>query len=401
VQVSRIVVGRQAIQDRNRKVVAYELLFRSAADTAGTVTGDQMTADVVFGALNIGLNHVVHGRKIFCNADRGVLVGDLPINLPPEQTVIEVLETVAPDEDVVAGCRQLVSAGFDLALDDFVWFEGAEVLLDLAKIVKIDILATRGDELSELIERCRPFGVKLLAEKVESEAEYERCLDDGFELFQGYLLERPVVVSGRTIEAGRASRIKMAAALLGDDLDFDEINEMLRADPGLAYQIIQLASLGRPGETRRNVNTTRDALVLMGTRRIQNWMALILARPDQPTVEDGFAKTLMRARACEILAAKISEAQASIGFAAGLLSSLDLLFGIPPDELRQSLPIGDELAEAAFGDESQLARIVRAAVDYQLGTGVEHASGPTEQELDQAFANAFVWTMEASNSLGV
>lgn len=400
-QASRIVVGRQAIQDRRRAVVGYELLFRTGAGTADTrASGDQMTADVVFGALNIGLHQIAHGRRIFCNADRGVLTGDVPISLPAEQTVIEVLESVHIDDDVLDGCRKLIADGFVLALDDFVWFDGAEQLLALADIVKIDIQATQGAELADLIDRCRRFDVRLLAEKVETHEEYDHCLGEGFDLFQGYLLEMPVLVAGRTIEAGHASRVKMGAALLGQDLDFDELDGMLRADPGLAYQIIQLASLGRPGETRRTVNSTRDALVLMGTRRVQNWLALLLARPDHPDVEDGFERTLMRARACEILAARIAASEAPVGFAAGLLSSLDLLFGIPVSELRASLPIGPELAEAAFGEDGALACLVRDAVDYQAGRRDRTwRSGLTERELDAAFASAFVWSLEASSSL--
>ena len=403
VQVNRVVVGRQAIQDRRRAVVGYELLFRTAGDGPAQgepISGDQMTAEVVFGALNIGLNHVVAGKRIFCNADRGVLVGDLPVNLPPEQTVIEVLEHVEPDDDVLAGCKRLVAQGYTLALDDFVWFDGAERLLELASIVKLDVQAVRGSELAELMQRCRAYGVQLLAEKVETDEELEHCTRLGFDLFQGYLLERPVVVSGRTVEPSRASRIRMAATLLGEDLDFDELDKLLRSDPGLAYQVMQLASLGREGETRRSISTIRDALVLAGSRRVQNWMALLLARPDHYSPDDGFTKTLIRARACELLATRISSWQSSMGFAAGLLSALDVLFGIPPAELRASLPIGEELADAAFGDQSDLARIIRDAVDYQLGVPDRKPhSDLTEDDLDDAFAQAFVWTMHTASAL--
>ena len=397
---SQIVVGRQAIQDRDGQIVGFELLFRRAAGESGGLTGDQMTAEVLFGALNIGLNHVVGGKLIFCNAARGVLLGDVPITLPAEQTVVEVLETVEPDDAILAGCARLVEQGYTLALDDFEWIDGAPALLELATIVKIDIQVVQGDALDELIEQCRPFDVRLLAEKIETEDELNRFLDMGFDLFQGYQLERPVLVSGRTVEPSAISRIRLAATLLSTELSFDEIDTLLRSDPALAYQVMQIASLGRAGETRRSIYTIRDALVLAGSRRVQNWIALLLARPVRDADQADFTKTLIRARACELLAGKISSWQASMGFAAGLLSSLDLLFGIPPAELRASLPIGGLLAEAAFGDETELARVVRDAVDYQLSVpGRKRQSQLTEHDLDDAFAQAFVWTMETSTAL--
>ena len=101
-----------------------------------------MTAEVVFGAVAVGFDQLVSDRDAFCNADRGVLLGDVPLNLPPERTVVEVLETVHLDSEVLEGCRALAAEGYRLALDDFVWRPGAEQLLPLASIVKIDVLAT-------------------------------------------------------------------------------------------------------------------------------------------------------------------------------------------------------------------------------------------------------------------
>ena len=127
-----------------------------------------MTAQVVLGALTIGIDQLVGDKTMFCNAERGVLIGETPVTLPPHRTVIEVLETVAVDDETVEGCRQLVEAGFRIALDDFVWIPGAERLLELASIVKIDVLALSRAEVAALVDRCRPYGVELLAEKVES-----------------------------------------------------------------------------------------------------------------------------------------------------------------------------------------------------------------------------------------
>ena len=410
---SPVVVGRQAVQDRNGVTVGYELLFRadrSAEDAGAAMSGDEMTAAVALSTIEIGLEQVLGGRLAFFNADRGVLVGDVPFVLPPDRAVIEVLETVVVDDEVLAGCRRLVEQGYVLALDDFVGFEGDAALLELAGIVKVDVRQTRGADLLALLERLRPYGVRLLAEKVETAEEYDELRALGFELFQGYYVDRPVVLAGPTLQPGDLSHLRMATLLMGTELELEELLELLHFDPSLAVQVIRLAALGRSGETRRTVTTIRDAVLKAGSRAIQGWMALLVLRPGRSAQTEEaagesrterFVDVLVRARAVELLCARHDRRTQETAFAAGMLSALDLLLGVPGTQLRDSLEIDDALAQAAFGDRvtgeptDALGRLVRAAADFQLGLASSPGAPVTTGELEAAFAEAFVWAAAA------
>jgi EAL and modified HD-GYP domain-containing signal transduction protein len=213
-----VVVGRQPIFDGELSVFGYELLFRTlsgptAAEAAGAL-GDQMTADVIFNSVSIGVDRLVGNKKLFCNASRGVLTGVVPVLLPPDQTVIEVVKTVVPHEDVLAGCRRLRKEGFALAIDDVRRCADVERFMELASIVKVDIQVTDPEELPALVEQCRRYDVSLVAEKVESTDELERCRALGFDYFQGYLLARPSEVPGRALDPGRVAQLRLAAHLL-------------------------------------------------------------------------------------------------------------------------------------------------------------------------------------------
>ena len=401
-KIADVVVGRQGIFTADRHIVGYELLFRGfGSDSTTRPSGDQMTAEVIYGANAIGLDHLVSGRMIFCNADRGVLEGTVPIALPPPQTVVEVLETVAVNPQMLEGCQRLIDAGYRLAADDFLWRPGAELLLPLTSIVKIDLLQIHGPELVELVQRCKDFDVRLLAEKVEDTTQLDELISMGFELFQGYALERPELVAGSTVEPGDLSRLRTAANFLGRELDLDQIEEIIKHDPGLALQVMRLASMGRTGEMGRKVSSLREALVLAGSRRMQNWVALLLARPTSgAAARDRFTNTLIRARACELLATRVSPALASLGFAAGMLSAVDILLHVSPDEARAALPLADDLNAAAFGADTPVGRLVRDAVDFQMGRpDPERISGVTAEELEDAFADAFAWAMASSSAL--
>src|ERR1700749_3617157 len=137
-----VLVARQAIFDRERRVYGYELLFRSSAGqnefdgTEGGLATRQVLANSL---LVIGLENLVGNKKAFVNFGRGPLLQGWHSSLPPENTVIELLETVEPDAEVVEACRKLREQGYQLALDDFVLRDGYECLLDVADLVKVEI----------------------------------------------------------------------------------------------------------------------------------------------------------------------------------------------------------------------------------------------------------------------
>jgi EAL and modified HD-GYP domain-containing signal transduction protein len=387
-----VAVGRQAVVDRNRRVVGYELLYRSLQPDAPRPSGEQMTADVVLSALTIGVGQLVGDKVIFCNAERSALTGDMPVTLPSHRTVIEVLETVAVDDEVIQGCADLVAQGYRLALDDFVWVDGAERLLELASIVKLDVRAGSRAELEQLARRCAPYGVRLLAEKLETDDELQWAMDAGFDYFQGYAIERPQVVRASALPPSAASHVQLAATMLTEDVDFDELERVLRREPGLVVQVLQLASVGAGRGLRREVQTVREALVLLGTVKIRQWVALTLlsGRPSAGT--DGLATALVRARTCELLARSRGLGDPEFAFTAGLLSALDLLLGVPLDEVATSLDLPDAVTAAAFRHEGAVGALVAEVASYQ-GAVSRRTPTPVETDLDAAAAAAFGWAM--------
>ncbi len=394
-----VAVGRQPIVDRDGVIVGYELLYRATRPDLALPSGEQMTADVVLGALTIGVAQLVGDKTIFCNAERGVLTGETPVTLPAARTVIEVLETVTVDDVTIAGCEELVARGFTIALDDFVWIDGAERLLELASIVKIDVMALGRAESEALAARCAPYDVRLLAEKVETADDLAWAGEAGFDLFQGYAVERPVVVRSGVIPASVAAHVQLATMLLTEDIDFDELERILRREPGLVLQVLQLASMGAHHGLRREVHTVREALVLLGTLRIRQWVALTLLSGRPGAGPDGLATALIRARTCELLALRRGLEDSEFAFTAGLLSALDLLLGAPLDQIAETLEVPESVAAAAFRHESTVGALVAEVSDFQAGIV---AAGPSALEaspdVDQAIAEAFAWAMPFVNS---
>lgn len=389
---AQVVVGRQPIFNRDLLIVGYELLYRSPAfrNSAGTDTpGDEMTATVFTGALSIGLHRLVGDKDIFCNADRGVLSGAVPLLLPQERTTVEITDVTHYDTELEDGCRLLQSQGYRIALDDFLFFPGADKLLGIASLVKIDVRRHGLAHALSLAEQARDYGVQTVAHKLETEAELNACLDAGFDLFQGFALARPTTISGAKLEASKLGVLQISAAAMDATVDLGNLERIIRRDPALTIQLLEIASIGSEGDFRRPVRSIRDALVYLGVERLRSWVTLLLLRSPRNTKADELVTVLARARTCELLAA---ECDPAVAFAAGMISALDRFLGIPASELAQLLPLDDELIDAAFAYGGPVGQVVNRVVRAESS-----ASG--NPAVQAAITQALDWAVQSAELL--
>ena len=263
--------------------------------------------------------------------------------------MVEILEGIEPDDEVLAGCRRLRSEGFTLALDDVSSFSAAEPFLPLASIVKIDLRATDPSHLAPLVKRCRRADLAIVAEKVETIDEFRWCETLGFDYFQGYFLARPSPVPGRALDPGRVAQLRLVGRLLDHECDLAELEGIFRVDPAMTLAIAPTRGHGRRRGMRRTVQTVREALVLAGWRRLQSWVALLLIGGKGQASEEELTTALTRARACELVAEAIGGALTETAFTAGMVSSFDILLGVPLEDVLRELPLDDDVRRATAG----------------------------------------------------
>jgi len=397
-----VVVGRQPIFDRQRSIFGYELLFRTlTAPGPGTgPSGDEMTADVVFSSVSIGIERLVGARKMFCNASQGVLTGTVPIPLPPEQTVIEIAEAVVPPADVLAGCRRLHDQGFSLALDGVTWWSDVEYFDGPVSFVKVDIGAAELPDLRSLVEECHRRDIAVIGQGVDSVDEFEWCDALGFDYLQGYLLAQPSPVPGRTLDPGRLAQLRLSVHLLDGECPMAEIEDIVRRDPAMILQLLQLASVGASKGMRRTVRTLREALVLVGWRRLQSWVSLLLVGGKGQATEEELTSALTRARMCELLAGGMDRSVADAAFIVGMISSFGLLLDMDLEDVLRDLPLDEDVRRAVVHGEGPLGRLVGDVTDFLLGRPEQAIrSGLDDSALSSAALEALLWSVEMATTL--
>jgi EAL and modified HD-GYP domain-containing signal transduction protein len=386
-----VVVARQPIFDRRETVVGFQLLAPSApiGDPRGA------TSSLLVQALaDIGLARLVGARRAYMGITREFLLAVRPLPLPPESVVLELDADQPVDDALRAIVREAADDGFRLALDDFRPGCAGEALLDLVHTVKLDVGRLDDAELASAVGQLRNLGKVVIADGVDTRAEYDICRELGVDGFQGRFFAEPVMLTGRAMPTHRLRALSMLVQR-GETTSFEQLERVIAEDPGLSHKLVRLANSAFFG-VRRPVSSIHDALLQLGSVVVRRWaMLLMLASvTDRPThmLEVG----LLRARLCELVAARHPGAEADRAFTAGLFSVVDSLLGTTMRDLLAELPFDERMKSALRDHDGPEGHVLAAVLAYEVGDFrkcSEH--GVSLLDIAHAFREALDWSNDA------
>jgi EAL and modified HD-GYP domain-containing signal transduction protein len=367
----RVFIARQPILDRTRRVVAYELLFRTAmtAVKAGDASSQASARVMSDAVVAFGLDRLTQGRRAFINVTRDLLLAGIPAALPPRQVVLELLETIEADDDVLAACRELRRAGYAIALDDFVLTDATAPLIPLANYIKVDAMQAADRPVRQaIVDQARRHGLSLLAEKVETARQFADANGDGFDFFQGYFFGRPVTESARDVPSHQLGLLRLLQALQDPDLTVHKLDCLVQHDASLCFRVLQTVNSAGYGQ-RAKISSIQQALVLLGIDVVRRWASLwVLAGLNAHAHPEVMTMASIRARACELLARRIDGADAGpTGFLLGMCSMLDAILDQPMELLLDRLPLPADVIASLRGDDTPGRRLLDCAVAYERG----------------------------------
>jgi len=404
-----VFIARQPIFDRQERVEAYELLFRSGPENFfAHADPDQASGQVILiSSLVMDMRIIGGGKPLFINATRDILTDGHLTMLPPELTVVEVLENVEPDPEVVAACRRLKEAGYLLALDDFVYHRRLQPLLELADIVKVDVLDPNADEWRVLARDLgKRGGVRLLAEKVETQEVFAEARDLGYSYFQGYFFRKPQMISARDVPAFRLNYLTLLKQIHRPEMDFKEIEGVIKREMSLCYRLLRYINSAYFG-LKNKVSSLMHAMTLLGQKEFKKWASLVILagmaedKPDELVME-----SLVRARFCEVLGGLAGLAgRANELFLMGMFSLIDAILARPLAEVLEDLPIGEEVKEALLGGKNRLRDVYEYVLAYQAGdwerlSEMGRALDVEEERVPRLYLQAVEWAHATFREVG-
>jgi c-di-GMP phosphodiesterase len=389
-------VARQPILDVRGKVHGYELLFRSGPTAVGFQgNGDTATRTVLDNTIIFGLERLTGGLPVFVNCTQEALMSGLVMVLPPEHTVLELLETLKPTADLLATCQDLKARGFRLALDDYEWKPEWACFAELADYVKVDFSKTTAEQRLELIAKLRGGAARLVMERVETRADFELARREGFTLFQGYYFCRPVLMENRSIPPNWLVHLEILKALHEEMLDIGRVSDLVKQDASLTYRLLRMVNSPLYA-TRKVVSSIHGALVMIGDEMFRRIATLAIAselRGDQPS--ELLRMAFQRGRFCELAAAATGQ-DAMEQYLLGILSLLPMMLSVPMEELADALPLRGAVRRALLGENNPERAVLEWLTCYELGQwngcdDIAISAGLSDGAFPKMYADALLW----------
>ena len=160
-----IFIARQPIFNAKKKVFGYELLFRNGIENVFPgIDGDVATSNILSHLFAFDFKAILGNKFGLINFTEKLILQKIPLALPKEQFIVEVLEDIEPDNDIIEVLSLLKKKGVTIALDDFVYHKKFHSMIDLCKIIKFDIIETPLNTLDSIVEKIKSdYNITLLA----------------------------------------------------------------------------------------------------------------------------------------------------------------------------------------------------------------------------------------------
>lgn len=366
-----IFVGRQPILDLEENIFGYELLYRnSEKNSFPTIDPDRATIELIVNTfLSIGASEVAGEGRVFINFTGSLLSQDIFGSLDPESVVIEILEDVAITPTLISKVRELRATGFRIAMDDFILQDQYEVHSDLFRHIdylKIDFLNTTPLERIVIEKFSKKYAnISLIAEKIETAAEFHSAKQSGYKLFQGYFFAKPEILKGFEFPPSIALHYQIINSLNKETPDFEEISELIKRDISLSYKFLRFINLPGVG-VQRKISSIKQALVLVGLNAMKKWMHVLALREFDEDKQKGRVHALIeysltRAKMCELLAKKSGKGNLDEYFLAGMFSLMDVITKKEWSDILPYIPLTDTVSDTLQEMETEMTPYIKLA----------------------------------------
>ncbi|MCY7296376.1 EAL and HDOD domain-containing protein [Alteromonas sp. a30] len=398
----RVYAARQAILNRKKQSVAYELFFRNGVENVFPKEVDSTTATsklIVNQHLNIGLKNMTNGKRALVNFSEQGILDRVPTLLPSKDIVVEILEDVKPTDEVFQACREMFHQGYRLALDDFQYHHGWERFMNFTRLIKFDLFTTPLHELTDTLPMLKKKfkHMKFLAEKVETAEEFEQAKKMGFDFYQGFFFCKPEMMANKDIDTSHQIVLAVYAEVLKDNFSYAKLTRLFEKDVSLTYKLLKFINSGifvliEP------ISSIKQALIYLGEERARKFIALI-ATAHLGTVKpmELIRMSIIRARFCELIAERTLPALKDQAFLIGLFSLVDAILDQDMQDIIINLPLVVEIREALLGYQTPLTHNLELVKAYESGSWyntqkLARVVKVKEELLPNLFQDAIKWS---------
>ncbi len=372
--------ARQPILDVDGQIFAYELLYRTSFEQSFHPIEDDRaaTAQVLVNTLNLtGSKNILGNAFAFININEELLMDEMVFSIPMENFVLEILETVTISEPVIQRIKELKDRGYMFALDDAdcskEYILNFQPIFEYIDFLKLDITLLDETRLPQFLALFKRFNLKILAEKVETQEQFDKYKSFGCDYFQGFFFARPVIIENKRLDPEQIYILDMIRQIqVGYDVD--EVSQRFEQNVALTLQLLRFIN-SAAFSFRSSIKSIRQAIILLGPNQLKSWLLLIsYAKPTSGA--QGLQNPLLklaqtRANMMQTLTKAIYQHRCDTVFLEkaafiGLLSLVEALFQSPIQTILNELNVDDEIVQTIILHKGDLGTIYKLVCAVEL-----------------------------------
>lgn len=402
-----VSITRLPVFDEKRRLWGYELYCFGGPQSPLKEPGQENVGLQVANSAYMALQDILNrGKKIMIHHSEKGILDDLPYALPPDSTIVKVDETIAANAKALDSLRRLRTDKFLIAVNGYSADPACEALYFLADIICIDVHGRRKDELQGLTTVAAAYKADFMATDLRDPHQFDFCRDVGFAYFSGAFFKTSDLVQLRKMSSNEVSRFNLLALLEARDPDFEQLAENIQSDVSITFRLLAYLNSSAFG-FRQKIKSVQQAIAMLGWNKMKNWLRVVLVT-DVSQHKDAQELTLLSAQRGKFLEL-VAEDHDYWGFdpdslhLLGLFSLLDVMLGVPMEEIVKHLPLDAKLKAALCGDtNNEYLHLLSLAVLFEEAKWAEAEKMIQQLNLDDtkvkaAFQKAVDWTAELSS----
>ena len=373
-----VYIARQPIITLDKKTYGYELLFRSiendGLESAKFGDGTIASTRVAVNTLNhIGLHKVVGEDFAFINIDSELILTDAVLSIPKDRFILELLETIKITDNMLERIKELKKLGFKFALDDVRcsprFMENFKPIFPYLHILKLDSTLINKNSLECHVEDIKEYDFKLLAEKVETQEDFDYFKNLGCTYFQGYFFSRPNLIKQKVLDPIYSEIFKLIN-LLDNESAIEDISDAFENSPDITIQLLKFMNSGTL-PIKANIRSIKHAIALLGRAPLKRWL-LLISFSKSKTAVDGMRSPIIvlaqnRAKLMSELASRLvshdlNKDEASL---TGIMSLIDVITDTPIEEILKELKVSNSIKNALLTHSGDLGTLLELAISIE------------------------------------
>jgi|TARA_R110001592_G_scaffold9148_2_gene48916 EAL and modified HD-GYP domain-containing signal transduction protein len=398
-------IARQAILDRNHQTVGYELLFRDSPNNKFPEIDQDIASSklIIQNHFQGDIQSVSLGKLAFINFTEKCLINKYPLMFDKASIVIELVGHQSATQRLLKIVKYYHDKGYQVALSEYDLDVKWDVLFPYIAMIKIDTEVTNAKRIRPIVERIKPFNIKLIAEKVETNYQLQSLAEVGFDYYQGFFYHEPEIIEGQTLAPIKSQMLHLISETFNKPLDFDHIAEIIGHDVNLTLGLLKLVNNVATG-TRIEITSLKQAAAYLGEDKLKQFVTILaLSKLTTSKFTEISKQSLITARLMATLASESAFMEIKdFAFITGLLSSIEVILSMPIDEIVKTMPLAQPIVDALVNHSGLLGELLDLTTNYITGNGENIQQLTDLYQLDANFIHKeFVNASNWCKSLGI